>query len=99
MKKLSKKDQAFLDQLMSKYNDFSELVALNYKRNAEEGTLQWNRGILYHTKDLLDSFSKLFGVKLVYTSGTHPFLEEELDYITVVMEGQDPRYFLQYKNF
>ncbi len=33
-----------LNHLVKRFNDYSQLVALNYYKNAENGTLQWNRG-------------------------------------------------------
>lgn len=40
--------KATLEKLVKDFNDYSELVALNYAKKKEgkcdEGTLQWNRG-------------------------------------------------------
>lgn len=40
--------KAMLEKLVKDFNDYSELVALNYAKKKEgkcdEGTLQWNRG-------------------------------------------------------
>ena len=94
MKKISKKNLAFLEKLMADFNDYSELVALNYQQKAGEGTLQWNRGHLYCVEEMLKEFAELNGVNLVFTCGTHPFLEEELGYRTVNLEGEDTRYHL-----
>ena len=33
-----------LNHLVSRFNDYSELVALNYYRGHEENTIAWNRG-------------------------------------------------------
>lgn len=94
MKKISKNNQAFLEKLMADYNDYSEIVALNYENGVEEGTLQWNRGSLNKAKEHLEEFAELMKVKLVFTFGTHPFLDRELSYTTVTMEGQNPNYHL-----
>lgn len=98
MKKVSKKDMAFLEKLMADFNDYSEPVALNYEQKKEkklefdEGLLQWNRGHLYCVDELLKDFADSCGVKLVFTCGTHPFLERELEYRTVHLEGEDTTY-------
>lgn len=92
MKKVSKTNMIFLEKLMAKFNDYSELVALNYQQKAEEGTLQWNRGHLYCVEENLKTFAELLKVNLVYTYGTHPFLKRELEYRTVSLEGEDTQY-------
>lgn len=92
MKKISKKNLAFLEKLMADFNDYSELVALNYQQKAEEGILQWNRGHLYCVEEMLKEFAELNGVNLLFTCGTHPFLERELEYRTVHLEGEDTNY-------
>lgn len=97
MKKVSKKNMAFLEKLMADFNDYSELVALNHDQRKEnpkfdEGTLQWNRGHLYCVDELLKDFADSCGVKLVFTYGTHPFLERQLNYRTVHLEGEDTTY-------
>ena len=94
MKKISKKNLAFLEKLMGEFNGYSELVALNYKQKAEEGLTQWNRGHLYCVEEMLKEFAELNGVNLVFICGTHPFLEGELEYRTVNLEGEDTRYHL-----
>ena len=94
MKKISKKTQAFLDKLMGEFNSYSELVALNYYRGHDKETLEWNRGHLHCVEEMLKEFAELNGVNLVFTCGTHPFLEEELEYRTVNLEGEDTRYHL-----
>lgn len=81
MKKISKKDLAFLEKLMGEFNDYSELVALNYYRGHDKETLGWNRGHLDCVKEMLKEFAKSIGVELTFTYGTHPFLDYELEYI------------------
>ena len=97
MKKISKKDMACLEKLMADFNDDSELVALNYEQKKEkpdfdEGILQWNRGHLSCVNALLNDFSISCGVKLVFVYGNHPFLDRELHYGTVHLEGENTTY-------
>lgn len=94
MEKISKKNLTFLEKLMSEFNGYSELVALNYYRGHDKETLEWNRGHLHCVEEMLKEFAELNGVNLVFTCGTHPFLEEELEYRTVNLEGEDTRYHL-----
>ena len=103
MKKISKKNLAFLEELMAQFNDYSEVVALNYQQKKEkkgkfsemnmESTLQWNRGNLNRIEEHLKAYAKLVGVNLVFTYGPHPFLDREpLEYRTVHLEGEDTNY-------
>ena len=92
MKKISKKNLDYLEKLMGKYNGYSELVAVNYYREHDKEVLEWNRGSLNMVEELLKEFAELNGVNLVFTCGTHPFLEVELEYRTVNLEGEDTRY-------
>ena len=92
MKKISKKNLAFLEKLMGEFNGYSELVAINYYRGHDKEILEWNRGSLNMVEDLLKEFAELNGVKLVFTLGTHSFLDVELEYLTVNLEGEDTRY-------
>ena len=92
MKKISKKNLAFLEKLMGEFNGYSELVALNYKQKAEEGLTQWNRGHLYCVEEMLKEFAELNEVNLVFICGTHPFLDKELEYRTVHIEGENTQY-------
>ena len=92
MKKISKKNLDYLEKLMGKYNGYSELVAVNLYREHDKEVLEWNRGSLNMVEDLLKEFAELNGVKLVFTLGTHPFLDVELEYLTVNLEGEDTRY-------
>ena len=89
MKKISKKNLAFLENLMAEFNDYSELVALNYYKRAAKDLIEWNRGHLYSTESLMEQFAELNGVNLTFTFGTHPFLDFELEYRTVHLEGED----------
>lgn len=83
MKKISKKNLAFLEKLMGEFNCYSELVAVNYYREHNKETLEWNRGHLHCVEEMLKEFAELNGVNLVFTCGTHPFQEVELEYQTV----------------
>ena len=101
MKKLNSKEKAFLEELMAQFNDYSELVALNYQQKKEgkfsemdmESTLQWNRGSLNKIEEHLEVYAEMIGVDLVFAYGPHPFLNREpLEYRTVHLEGEDTNY-------
>ena len=101
MKKLNSKEKAFLEDLMAQFNDYSELVALNYQQKKEgkftemdmESTLQWNRGSLNKIEEHLEVYAEMIGVNLVFAYGPHPFLKREpLEYRTVHLEGEDTNY-------
>lgn len=101
MKKLNSKKKAFLEDLMAQFNDYSELVALNYQQKKEgkfsemdmESTLQWNRGSLNKIEEHLEVYAEMIGVNLVFAYGPHPFLNREpLEYRTVHLEGEDTNY-------
>ena len=101
MKKLNSKEKAFLEDLMTQFNDYSELVALNYQQKKEgkfsemdmESTLQWNRGSLNKIEEHLEVYAEMVGVNLVFAYGPHPFLNREpLEYRTVHLEGEDTNY-------
>lgn len=99
MKKISKKNLAFLEKLMGEFNGYSELVTVNYYREHDKEVLEWNRGSLNMVEDLLKEFAELNEVNLVFTCGTHPFLEVELEYRTVNLEGEDTRYHINSYGF
>ena len=101
MKKLNSKEKAFLEELMAQFNDYSEIVALNYQQKKEgkfpemhmESTLQWNRGSLNKIEEHLKAYAEMVGVNLVFAYGPHPFLDREpLEYRTVHLEGEDTNY-------
>ena len=101
MKKLNSKEKAFLEDLMAQFNDYSELIALNYQQKKEgkfsemdmESTLQWNRGSLNKIEEHLEVYAEMIGVNLVFAYGPHPFLNREpLEYRTVHLEGEDTNY-------
>lgn len=83
MKKLTKKDQAILNRLINDFNSYSELVALNHYKKHEGRITEWNRGSLNIIREYLEDFTKSRGVGLTFTCGTHPFLDYELEYVTV----------------
>ena len=101
MKKLNSKEKAFLEDLMAQFNDYSELVALNYQQKKEgkfsemdmESTLQWNRGSLNKIEEHLEVYAEMVGVNLVFAYGPHPYRDREpLEYRTVHLEGEDTNY-------
>ena len=66
-----------LESLIEEFNDYSELVALNYaqKRDGkcDEGTVQWNRGSLNKIEEHLEKVAELMGVRLEYKCESHVF--------------------------
>lgn len=92
MKNISIENIKFMEYLMAEYNDYSELVALNYQKKADEGTKQWNRGHLFCIEEIMDRFAKEHKVNLTFTCKTHPFLDRELEYRTVHLLGEDTTY-------
>lgn len=77
--------------LVKEFNDYSELVALNYAKmregDCDEGTFQWNRGNLNRIEDHLKMLAKVFGVELVWECREHTFgfddWKRKLEYRTV----------------
>ena len=99
MKKISKKDLQFLRWMLSRFNEYSELVALNHKHikegKADDSILQWNRGNLNAIEEMVRTFAKQNDVALIWECGEHPFLDFTLEYITVREEGtQKPLFYL-----
>ena len=82
---------AIIDKLIDDFNSYSELVSLNYAQRKEqtldEGTLQWNRGMLNRTEEYLKELTDVTGVKLEWKCGVHSFGYDDwkrtLEYITV----------------
>lgn len=79
-------------KLEKDFNDYSELVALNYQQMKEgkcdESTLQWNRGNLNRIEDYLEQLSKsIDGVNLLWECKEHIFgyddWKRQLEYRTV----------------
>lgn len=66
-----------LQKLMKDFNDYSELVTLNYEQKkegrCEEGTLQWNRGNLNRIEEYLKALADGMGVGLIWECDEHTF--------------------------
>lgn len=83
--------KAMLEKLVKDFNDYSELVALNYAKKKEgkcdEGTLQWNRGNMNRIEEYMKGLADVMGVKLEYECGVHSFgfddWKRNLEYRTV----------------
>ena len=80
-----------LEKLMGDYNEYSELVALNYAQVREgridDGTLEWNRGHLYCIEGYLIALARDLDVNLTWEFGPHSFgfddWKRTLEYRTV----------------
>ena len=85
-----KKD--LITRLVNDFNDYSELVALNYSKMEEgtcdESTLQWNRGHLSQIEEYLVNLAELLGIKLCWECKEHNFGYDDwqrvLEYRTVM---------------
>jgi hypothetical protein len=82
----------FILKLVKDFNEYSELVALNYSKMKEgkcdESTLQWNRGHLYRIEDYLKYLAdSTDGVNLKWECKEHTFgfddWQRQLEYRTV----------------
>ena len=86
-----------LMRLVKDFNEYSELVALNYSKMKEgkcdEGTLQWNRGHLYRIEEYLDELAKSLGITLNWECKEHIFGYDDwkrtLEYRTVSISIED----------
>lgn len=89
-----------LMRLVKDFNEYSELVALNYSKKKEgkcdESTLQWNRGHLYRIEEYLKEVANSLGVTLYWECKEHEFGFDDwkitLEYRTVrisMMELED----------
>lgn len=69
--------KAILEKLVDDFNNYSELVALNYAQMEEgrcaEEMLQWNRGIMNCIEEYMTELANVMGVKLEYEYGVHSF--------------------------
>ncbi len=80
-----------IQKLVADFNNYSELVALNYSKQKEgecdEGILQWNRGNLNRIEEYLKEMAEALGVKLVWKCKEHTFgyddWKRQLTYRTV----------------
>lgn len=82
----------FIMKLVKDFNEYSELVALNYSKMKEgkcdESTLQWNRGNLNRIEDYLKQLAESTeGVNLKWECKEHTFgfddWKRQLEYKTV----------------
>lgn len=82
----------FILKLVKDFNEYSELVALNYSKKKEgecdESTLQWNRGHLQQIEDYLKYLAdSTDGVNLKWECKEHTFgfddWQRQLEYRTV----------------
>lgn len=86
--------EALLYKLAEDYNRRSELVALNREQvkegTCDDGTLQWNRGVLNQTEDYLQMLAKEENVKLTFDRREHDFgfddWKRKLTYNTVFLD-------------
>ena len=84
-------------KLAEDFNNYSELVALNYAKikegKCDESTLQWNRGSLNKIEEHLKLLADAFGVKLYFRCDKHSFgfddWKRELEYRTVMVDYLD----------
>lgn len=83
--------RAMLNKLVEDYNNYSELVALNYAKKkegkCEDGILEWNRGNLNRIEEYMTELASAMGVKIEYEFGVHSFGADDwkraLEYTTV----------------
>lgn len=82
----------FIIKLVKDFNNYSELVALNYAKMKEgkcdDSMLQWNRGNLNRIEEYLNDLSKTVpGVNLKWECKEHTFgyddWQRQLEYRTV----------------
>ena len=68
-----------LHHLVRQFNDYSELVALNYHCNCEKTTLQWNRGKEDTYEDEARELAQKLGRKVNYELRTSKYRAGEPD--------------------
>lgn len=81
----------FIMKMVEDYNEYSELVALNYmhrdKGECGEGILQWNKGHLSQIREYLLQLEGMDGVNLEWKCKEHVSeydgLKRQLEYTTV----------------
>lgn len=86
-----------LMRLVKDFNDYSELVALNYSKlkegKCDETTLQWNRGNLNRIEEYLKNAADSTGVTLNWECKEHTFGYDDwkrvLTYRTVEISYED----------
>ncbi|MDL2301141.1 hypothetical protein LJC58_02175 [Lachnospiraceae bacterium OttesenSCG-928-D06] len=83
-----------IERLAKDFNDYSELVALNYSKMAEgecdESLLQWNRGHLSKVEEYLKEMAESLSIKLYWECKEHTFGYDDwkrvLEYRTVYID-------------
>lgn len=86
-----------LMRLVKDFNEYSELVALNYAKIKEgecnEETLQWNRGNKNRIEEYLRELADSLGVNLTWECKEHEFGYDDwkrtLEYMTVSISFED----------
>lgn len=86
-----------LMRLVKDFNEYSELVALNYSKMKEgkcdDSILQWNRGHLYQIEEYLKEAADNAGVTLCWECKEHIFgyndWKRMLEYRTVSIPYED----------
>lgn len=86
-----------LMRLVKDFNEYSELVALNYSKKKEgkcdDSTLQWNRGNLSRIEDCLKELAGSLGIALYWECKEHEFGFDDwkrmLEYRTVKISFED----------
>lgn len=86
-----------LMRLVKDFNDYSELVALNYSKMKEgkcdDSLLQWNRGHLSQIEEYLKEAASSLGVTLYWECKEHTFgyddWKRRLEYRTVCISLED----------
>lgn len=63
-----------LDKLISDYNTYSELVALNRVQHHDPSITQWNSGRLDSTEAYMAELADILGVRLTYLFGDHGYV-------------------------
>jgi len=84
-------------RLVKDFNNYSELVALNYSKikegNCDESTLQWNRGHLSQIEEYLKELANSLEVTLNWECREHEFGFDDwklmLEYRTVNISVED----------
>lgn len=105
--------QAMLQRLVDDFNEYSELVALNYEQKKEgkfdESSLQWNRGHLSQIEEYMKMLAEKMGVGVRFKYKPHIFGQDDwkrtLEYWTVelvpprVLYAEWSRYMKSYRLF
>lgn len=89
--------QNILMRLVKDFNEYSELVALNYAKikegECDDSTLQWNRGNKNRIEEYLRELADSLGVNLIWECKEHEFGYDDwkrtLEYRTVSISFED----------